>query len=72
MHIVYNNFEQATFGKLLSNISFIKIAYPYNIYYLVWTALMLGRDSSILGWDVPVLRTGTQKIMSQDIETFYI
>lgn len=45
MHIVYNNFEQATFGKLPSAIGFTRVAHPYNICYLAWE-LHDGCDSS--------------------------
>jgi len=33
MHIVYNNFEQAAFGKLSSAIGFTQIAHPYYMLF---------------------------------------
>ncbi|CAB4380068.1 unnamed protein product [Rhizophagus irregularis] len=45
MHIVFNNFENAAFGKLPSAIGFTKVAHPYNLAYLAWE-LHDGYDSS--------------------------
>lgn len=33
MHIVFNNFEKATFEKLSSTIGFTKVVYSYNLAY---------------------------------------